>query len=231
MPDPCDYKNDYKLIEEEVVRRQITRLVHFTPTMNLLSIFEQGALLSRHQLRKLSVEYPDLYLDDYVEINDKLRLDGLEDFINLSIQHSNHYLLKVFKESCHSWCDSWCVIAISPQYLYLKDTLFSIGNAASTASKRFGIDATYDKFSAMFNEKIYRENQLVYTRSRIKKCYPTDVQAEVLVRSKIAVEDIIEVYFESDEELHRSRGAIQILYSGEIPQFTVNGSMFHQRRV
>ena len=71
----------------------------------------------------------------------------------------------------------------------------------------------------------------MYTRSRIKKCYPTDVQAEVLVRSKIAVEDIIEVYFESDEELHRSRGAIQILYSGEIPQFTVNGSMFHQRRV
>jgi hypothetical protein len=197
--------------------------------MNLISIFEQGALLSRHQLRQLSVEYPDLHLDDYVEINDKLRLDGLEDYINLSVQHSNHYLMKIFKDSCRSWCDSWCVIAISPQYLYWKDTLFSIGNAASTASQRFGIDATYEKFTAMFNEKVYGANQRVFTRNGMRNCYPTDVQAEVLVRGKIALEHIMEVHFETDEELHRSRGAIKMLYSGEIPQFTVNRSMFLQR--
>jgi len=193
--------------------------------MNLISIFEQGALLSRHRLRQLSVEYPDLHLDDYVEINDKLRLDGLEDFINLSIQHSNHYLMKIFKDSCRSWC----VIAISPQYLYLKDTLFSIGNAASTASHRFGIDATYDKFTAMFNEKVCGTGQRVFTRNGMRNCYPTDVQAEVLVRGNIAVEHIMEVYFETDEELHRSKGAIKMLYSGEIPQFTVDRSMFQQR--
>lgn len=203
--------------------------MHFTPAMNLISIFEQGALFSRHQLRQLSVDYPDLHLDDYVEINDKLRLDGLEDFINLSVQHSNHYLLKIFKDSCRSWCDSWCVIAITPQYLYLKDTMFSIGNAASTTSQRFGIDATYEKFSAMFNEKVCGTSQRVFTRNGMRNCYPTDVQAEVLVRSKIALEHIVEVYFETDEELHRSRGAIKMLYSGEIPQFTVDRSMFQQR--
>lgn len=197
--------------------------------MNLISIFEQGALLSRHQLRQLSDEYPDLHLDDYVEINDKLRLDGLEDFINLSIQHANYYLLKTFKDSCRSWCDSWCVIAISPQYLFLKDTLFSIGNAASTASQRFGIDTTYEKFTSMFNEKVSGAGQRVFTRNGMKSCYPTNVQAEVLVRGKIEVEDIMEVYFETDEELNRSRGAIKMLYSGEIPQFTVNRSMFQQR--
>lgn len=197
--------------------------------MNLISIFEQGALLSRHQLRQLSIEYPDLHIDDYVEINDKLRLDGLEDFINLSIQHSNHYLLKIFRDSCRSWCDSWCVIAISPQYFFLKDTLFSIGNAASTVSQRIGIDATFEKFAAMFSEKVSGTGQRVFTRNGMKNCFPTDVQAEVLVRGKIAVEHILEVYFESDEELHRSKGAIKMLYSGEIPSFTVNRSMFQQR--
>lgn len=229
MPNQSEYKEDYQLIETEVVRRQITRLIHFTPSMNLISIFEQGAILSRHRLRQLSIEYPDLHLDDYLVINDKLRLDGLEDFINLSIQHSNHYLMNKFKESCRSWCDSWCVIAISPKYLYLKDTRFSIGNAASTASQRYGIDPSYEKFTAMFNEKVLGSGQRVFTRNDMKNNYPTDVQAEVLVRGSLEIENIIEVFFETDEERQRSRGAIKMLYSGEIPNFSVDTSMFQQR--
>jgi hypothetical protein len=197
--------------------------------MNLISIFEQGALLSRNQLRQLTVEYPDLHLDDYVEINDKLRLDCLEDFINLSIQHSNHYLMKIFKDSCRSWCESWCVIAISPQCLYQKETLFSIGNAASTVSQRAGIDATHEKFTSLFRDNVIGSKQRVFTRKGLKDSYPTDVQAEVLVRDNIAIQHILEVYFESEEELSRSKGAIKMLYSGEIPQFTVNRSMFQQR--
>jgi hypothetical protein len=148
---------------------------------------------------------------------------------NLSIQHSNHYLMKIFKDSCRSWCDSWCVISISPQYLYLKDTLFSIGNAASTASQRYGIDATHDKFTSLFKNNIVGPKQRVFTRHGLKDSYPTDVQAEVLVRGEIDILHIQEVYFETDEELNRSRGAIKMLYSGEIPQLTVNRSMFQQR--
>ena len=59
MP-PREQKSDHSKFEAEIARRHIERLVHFTPTINLLSIFEQGSLLSRNQLRQLSAEHPDL---------------------------------------------------------------------------------------------------------------------------------------------------------------------------
>ena len=96
------YKPDRAVFEAEVIRRGITRVVHFTPAINLISIYGQKALLSREQLKRLTVEYPDLHLADYVEINDQLRLDHLNDYLNLSIQHPNHLLFKKFRESCRN---------------------------------------------------------------------------------------------------------------------------------
>ena len=49
-------KPDWRQFEAEVSRRQITRLVHFSPIGNLISIFEQQAILSRDEPRSLSVE-------------------------------------------------------------------------------------------------------------------------------------------------------------------------------
>ena len=227
-----EQKPDRARFENEATRRGITRLVHFTPAMNLLSIFEQGALLSRKQLRQLSVESPDLHLDDFVEINDKLRLDKMEDHINISIQHPNHWLFKCFQDSCRSWCDSWCVIALSPACLWLDETLFSIGNAASSYSRRHGIDGSLEKFLALFQAKITAGNaynQRVLTRNGLADCHPTDVQAEVLVSGRIPISKIQEVYFETDEELKRSKGAISVMCSVDLPPFVVDPSLFKQR--
>lgn len=42
-----DKKAQHIEFENEIANRGISQLVHFTPTINLLSIFEQGKLLSR----------------------------------------------------------------------------------------------------------------------------------------------------------------------------------------
>ncbi|HQO09816.1 MAG TPA: DarT ssDNA thymidine ADP-ribosyltransferase family protein [Clostridiales bacterium] len=226
---PVVFKSDIEAFKDEVERRGINRVVHFTPAINLISIYEQGSILSREQLKKLTVEYPQLHLEDYVEVNDRLRLDNLNDYINLSIQHPNYYLFKKFRNSCKNWCDSWCVISLNPECLWYESTLFSIGNAASSVSKEFGINGKYTTFLSLFQDNLISGNinhQTVLSRKGIKDYHPTDVQAEVLVKGQISTECISEVFFETQEEASRFRAAISLTVNTKLPPFTVNSNLF-----
>jgi len=228
------YKPNKATFEAEVKRRGITRVVHFTPTINLISIYEQKALLSREQLKRLTVEYPDLHLADYIEVNDQLRLDNLNDYLNLSIQHPNHWLFRKFRDSCRNWCDSWCVITLPPECLWYRDTMFSIGNAASSYSKRHGINGQYETFCSLFQEEVVAGNmynQRILTRADLADCHPTDAQAEVLVKARIPIDCISEISFETQEEASRSRAAIALSVNTPIPAFTVNPKLFGGQRI
>jgi ssDNA thymidine ADP-ribosyltransferase, DarT len=229
---PLQYKADRARFEDEVTRRGINRLVHFTTANNLFSIFEQGFLLSRIQLKKLSFERPDLYIDDYVICNDGLRLDQLEDHINISIEHPNNWLFQKFREKNKSIIDTWCIISLVPECLYLSDTLFSVGNAASAYSKRYGVGGSFEHFLSLFQEDLHAGNvhgARKLSRRNRKACHPTDDQAEVLIKGKVPVSMIREVCFESDDELRSSRGAISLLGASNLPPFVVNQSLFHLR--
>lgn len=228
------YKPDRAAFEAEVKRRGITRVVHFTPTINLISIYEQKALLSREQLKRLTVEYPDLHLADYVEVNDQLRLDNMNDYLNLSIQHPNHWLFKKFRDSCRNWYDSWCVITLTPECLWYADTMFSIGNAASSYSKRHGINGLYKTFCSLFQDKVVAGNmydQRILTRANLADCHPTDAQAEVLVKERIHIDCITDIFFETQEEASRSRAAISLYVTTPLPPFTVNPQLFGGKRI
>lgn len=227
------FKPDRSSFEAEVSRRGITRLVHFTPTINLISIYEHGALLSRDQLKRLAVEYPELHLADYVEVNDRLRIDDLNDYLNLSIQHPNHWLFRKFRDSCRNWCDTWCVIALKPECLWYADTMFSIGNAAASLSKQHGINGRYMTFCSLFQDRVVAGNissRRLLVRTNLADCHPTDAQAEVLVKERVPIDCITEVFFETKEEAHRSRGAISLSVKTPLPPFTVNPQIFGGQR-
>ena len=49
-------KQNYIEFQKEIADRGIEHLIHFTPTINLLSIFEQGKLLSRALLEKNDID-------------------------------------------------------------------------------------------------------------------------------------------------------------------------------
>lgn len=230
---PIPFKPDRAAFEAEVARRGITRLMHFTPTINLISIYEQGALLSRDQLKRLAVEYPELHLTDYVEVNDRLRLDNLNDYLNLSIQHPNHWLFRKFRDSCRNWCDSWCVISLTPASLWYADTMFSIGNAAASLSKRQGINGQFTTFCSLFKDNVVAGNmysQRILTRTNLADCHPTDAQAEVLVKGQIPIDCITAVFFETQEEASRSRAAISISVTTPLPPFVVDVQVFGGQR-
>lgn len=200
-----ELKHDYTAFQKEILDRGIEQLIHFTPTINLLSIFEQRKLLSRALLEKNDID--DTILD-FIEFLDDIRFDD-KNYINLSVSSPNYFLFNRFRERTQDKSYiNWCVLKIHPQYIYKKDTLFSVTNAASSIAKRvYGISDEIQKFRKLFENGLSLKFGIVQ-RGSLKSKYPTDVQAEVLVKNEIALSDILQVCFKNDEQLAEAKAAL-----------------------
>lgn len=217
-------KTDTQFFKNEVKARKIERLVHFTPLRNLVGIFEQECILSRDELEKLGAESSALDLWDYISINDKIRLDNLSQFVNTSIQNINYPLLQIFRKRLSSEFPSWCVLEISVDLIWGEHTLFSIGNAASKASKHLGIDGSFEKFLRLFEYESRAHEHTEFDFSGLNQ--PVDVQSEVLILDKIPMTAIQKICFESEADKLTALGTARMFSSGPLPEFAVDLSMF-----
>jgi len=198
-----DLKKDYIEFQSEISRRGIEYLIHFTPTINLYSILEQEKLMSRRFLENLDIEQFDIL--DYVQFTDNVRYDD-KNFINLSISSPNTYLFSKFQERTKEDITiNWCVLKIDPKHIYEKETKFAVTNAASNSAKSIGVTGDFEKFKMLFANNL---NIPFGVRGRINSKFPTNVQAEVLVRDEIPVDSIIEVCFDSQESLASAKAAL-----------------------
>lgn len=223
-----ELKLTYREFKKEIEVRKIDYLVHFTPTINLLSIYEQGHLHSRKKLMEIGEFNPDLAIEDYVDYMDPLRLDKLTDHINLSIQFPNYFLLNVFRQRHDFTHYQWCVIKIIPDYIFEKDTKFAVCNAASRAATNYGIDGSIQKFRQMFNSTLNVGGK-IRSRFNLPCKYPTDAQAEVLVNKPIPLSDFIEVSFENEDTLNANIAGFRI--SGfDTSKFKEDPSLFSNQR-
>lgn len=223
-------KPDNIEFQKEITSRGIEHLIHFTPTINLLSIFEQGKLLSRALLEKFDIEQTDIF--DYIEFTDDIRFDD-KNYINLSIQHPNSYLFNRFRQKTadesHVY---WCVLKIDKKYIYQADTLFSVTNAANSHNKRnIGVTGDINKFRMMFANSlpiVTSYSSRTITRNCLKEKYPTDEQAEVLVKNEIPVSDILQVCFKDENDLAAGKAALS---DYDTSNFVVNASLFTNSRI
>ena len=215
-------KPDYSIIKAEVERRGIKSLVHFTPTINLMGILEQKALMSRADLEKLDVEVFDLL--DYVKFTDEIRYDD-KNFINLSITSPNYNLLRAFMQRTQDDPTiDWCVLTVSTDVLLWEETLFSVTNAASFAAKSHGINGSAESFNKLFAEEL----SLKYLNKRAKTLpnnRTTDIQAEVLVKHQIPLSLVQKVSFLNQESLARTKIALSLLDCDAL-EFDVDESLF-----
>ena len=218
-----EYKEEHQKFKEEIERRGIECLIHFTPTINLYSIFEQGKIMSRAKLEGLDIEQFDVL--DYAQFTDEIRFDDKR-YINLSISGPNTFLFSKFREKTKEDITiNWCVIKIDPKHIYDKETKFSVTNAASNAAKRIGISSDFEKFKMLFAENI----DIPYgVRGRTNLKFPTNVQAEVLVKDFIPVESIISVCFESETDLASAKAA---LYEFDTRKFIIEAEIFSPKRI
>jgi len=215
--------------QKEITEREIEYLIHFTPTINLLSIFEQGRLLSRELLEKFDIDQTDIF--DYVEFTDDIRFDD-KNFINLSIQHPNSFLFNRFRQKTANESHIyWCVLKIDKKYIYQKDTLFSVTNAANSYNKRnIGVTGDITKFRMLFANSLqvvtsYGSRTVI--RNNLKAKYPTDEQAEVLVKNEIVISDILEVCFKDENDLATAKAALSGYNTNN---FVVDASLFTNSR-
>ena len=223
-------KLDYAVFIEEIEKREIEYLIHFTPTINLLSIFEQGKLFSRKRLEQLDIDQTDIF--DYVEFTDKIRFDD-KNYINLSIQHPNSFLFNRFREKTadksHIY---WCVLRIDKKYIYHQSTLFSITNAANSHNKKkIRVTGDINKFQMMFVDTLQivtSYDSKTIQRGNLKPKYPTDEQAEVLVMNEIPISDILQICFKDEQDLATGKAAL-----GEYDtiKFIVDATLFTNSRI
>jgi len=215
--------------KKEISDRGIEHLIHFTPTINLLSIFEQGKLLSRALLEKFDIDQTDIF--DYIEFTDDIRFDD-KSFINLSIQHPNSFLFNRFREKTKNDVHiNWCVLKIDNKYIYQTATLFSVTNAANSHNKR-NVRVTGDigKFQMMFADSLQivtSYNTRAISRNGLKTKYPTDEQAEVLVKNEISISDILQVCFKDEKDLAAGKAALSDYNTSK---FVVDATLFTNTR-
>lgn len=220
-----ELKANYKEFQSEINSRGIDCLIHFTPTINLLSIFEQEKLLSRALLERFDIDQTDIF--DYVEFTDNIRFDD-KNFINLSVQHPNSFLFSRFREKTKEKSHvTWCVLKIDTKYIYQASTLFSVTNAANSHNKRvYGVTGDLKKFQMLFAPSVQvvtSYGSRTVQRNNLKAKYPTDEQAEVLVKGEIPINSILSVCFKDGNDLASGKAA---LYGYNTSNFIVDSSVF-----
>lgn len=224
-----NFKPNYIEFQTEIEDRGIKHLIHFTPTINLLSIFEQGKLLSRALLEQFDIDQTDIF--DYIEFTDDIRFDD-KSFINLSIQHPNSFLFNRFRQkTANEHHIYWCVLKIDKKYIYQADTLFSVTNAANSHNKRnVGVTGDIAKFRMLFANSLQvvtSYNSRTVSRNNLNAKYPTDEQAEVLVKNEIAISDILQVCFKDEKDLATGKAALS---DYDTSNFVVDASLFTNSR-
>ncbi|AJH15842.1 DarT ssDNA thymidine ADP-ribosyltransferase family protein [Myroides profundi] len=225
-----EFKSNYLEYQKDIEERGIEYLIHFTPAINLLSIFEQGKLLSRTLLEQFDIDQTDIF--DYVEFTDNIRFDD-KNYINLSIQHPNSFLFNRFRQKTANESHIfWCVLKIDKKYIYQTETLFSITNAANSFNKRnIGVTGDITKFQMLFSnslEVVTSYNSKTVSRNDLPAKYPTDEQAEVLVKNEILVSDIIQVCFKDENDLAMGKAALSDYNTSN---FVVDTSLFTNTRL
>ena len=118
-------ENRTEQIRSCVLSKKINSLVHFTPIENVNSIARYG-LFSRNELEKYNLNFV---------CTDKKRLDGLIDYISVSVSFPNYKMFfsvrKEFEERENRSVHRWAVIIIRKEALWELDCKFFFRNAAS----------------------------------------------------------------------------------------------------
>lgn len=189
------------LISEDIERRSIKNLIHFTATSNINSILQNG-IMSKDTLTHQGMSHTH---------NDEMRLEGLLNSISLSIEFPNYSMFSKYR--LYDNPKDMAVIQIDPKVLLDKDCAFYHTNAASVDFHGIPLQELkkYESWSSMFSELYKGINR---TELCIPPNYTTHPQAEVLCFDRIEPEYIKCITFEN--QTHFDRNYKKYNYSPEL---------------
>lgn len=178
--------NSFKqLLKEDILKREINHLIHFTNIKNVPSILSNG-ILSIQDLQKDSLNYLN---------NDCLRLDGYPNSISLSVSFPNYSMLSKYRLYSES-PQSMAIIFIDPSILWELDCAFYSTNAANGIFSNTDISTlkNIQAWNSLFESNTPDKQRLDLN---IPENFTTDPQAEVLCLNSIPLSKIKSVLFDS----------------------------------
>lgn len=187
-----------KDIEQEIAKRNITRLCHFVHTNKLLHILnsEDG------------IKAVDFIDQDILQKNDENRYDGKTDYVNCSVQYPNYWYFKRVKDNNTVFRD-WAIVFIDPVVATFETSQFCPVNAAT----KYGayIKKGYEAFKGMFESCITVGNRRSNRGIEMLRNAPTDDQAEVLIYKNIPRKYITGIALASEEIAKEKRAEWEMI--------------------
>jgi hypothetical protein len=166
----------------------LARLTHFTPSLNLPSIFADGQLRS---VKDLSEDVRACY-----RATDLQRLDGYLDKVCCSMQYPNGFYFDIARREADVNYPDWVCLLLDKAVAATKGTLFCPRNAAAAAGRAVpgvvGLNACYAY-------SVRGQGGLTRTRGpQHDPGSPTDVQAEALVTAPVPLSAIYAIVFPAE---------------------------------
>ncbi len=206
-------------IRQEVERRGIRGLCHFTPVESLAGIFQDRRVWSSSELLR---RRPNAL------VNDRSRVDGHTGYVCCSVQYPNLYLLDVFRYRGHiNSISAWTVLIFKRDLLAHPRTRFCPSNAAKDNGAHIG--DSLEGFLSMFAHSPPSSDQY-RGMTHLKTC-PTDRQAEVLVHHSVPIEAIVGVVLESKESRRTVHREVKKLPRRTRPEIMVVPEFFDKDQI
>ena len=142
-------------IQQECIRRGISRLCHFTPSRKLSHIIagQTGILATAH------LEKSERGVFDPTDLK---RLDGHKGHICCSIEYPNVWYLSRKMEAEKLFKD-WVILLIKRDYLWRKDTLYCHRNASADFGRY--IKGGFESFQLLYQNKVSGSGERTFKRS------------------------------------------------------------------
>lgn len=175
----------------------LARLTHFTPSINLPSIFEDGQLRS---VKELGEDVRACYRSTDLE-----RLDGYPDKICCSLQYPNGFYFHIArgKPATINYPD-WVCLLLDKTVAAAVGTRFCPRNAAAGESI-----AGAAGLNACYAPNVLGQGGRIRSRGdRHDPGSPTDVQAEVLVNAPLPVSAIHAIVFPTEAAAQEEYGRL-----------------------
>lgn len=193
-------------IEEEIRRRGIQEIVHFTTNRGIVGTLAKAALLSRHRLPQ------EKYLQHVLHVNSATRPEAAEafdksqnwlDFVNLSISEINRRFFD-FSSRWHQDVDIWWgILSFDPIVMTHEGVVFTTTNNSYEHCHRQG---GLDGLNSMFQPRVLRKGSWYVDRNGRALNLPTCEQAEVLYPGLVPTTYLRRIYVKEGDHHDQARG-------------------------
>jgi len=196
-------------VQNEIVERDITEVLHFTTNRGLVGILATRHLRSRRRLPEDEYLQHILHPNAIVRPEDKPYFDKSKDwldYVNLSISEINSSFFGFSGTWTHNQGRWWAILAFDPVILTHDGVFFATtNNAYEHCNRKDGLKGLLQ----LFAPTVWRKGQWRAVRGNRQPRLPTCEQAEALYPGEVSTEFLRRIYVRNGEDADRAGGFLR----------------------